>query len=66
MKTEAAYAATGFRCNSSGTTVVLVDDVCAFVGIGKVFPMSSDSIGALYNGSTAADAAVTSRPYGPQ
>ena len=59
--------ATGFRCISSGTSLSACIDILPFIGICKAlklhfyFPKERNEISELYNGSTAADAAVTSR-----
>ena len=69
-KTEARRAeteATGFRCISSGTSLSAYIDILPFIGICKAlklhfyFPKERNEISELHNGSTAADAAVTSR-----
>ena len=59
--------ATGFRCISSGTSLSACIDILPFIGICKAlklhfyFPKERNEISELHNGSTAADAAVTSR-----
>ena len=59
--------ATGFRCTSSGTSLSACIDILPFIGICKAlklhfyFPKERNEISELHNGSTAADAAVTSR-----
>ena len=68
---RAETEATGFRCISSGTTLSACIDILPFIGICKAlklhfyFPKERNEISELHNGSTAADAAVTSRPCGP-
>ena len=59
--------ATGFRCISCGTSLSACIDILPFIGICKAlklhfyFPKERNEISELHNGSTAADAAVTSR-----
>ena len=59
--------ATGFRCISSVTSLSACIDILPFIGICKAlklhfyFPKERNEISELHNGSTAADAAVTSR-----
>ncbi len=59
--------ATGFRCTSSGTSLLACIDISPFIGVCKAlklhfyFPKERNEISELHNGSTAADAAVTSR-----
>ena len=59
--------ATGFRCISSGTSLSACIDILPFIGICKAlklhfyFPKARNEISELYIGSTAANAAVTSR-----
>ena len=59
--------ATGFRCISSGTSFSACIDILPFIGICKAlklhfyFPKERNKISELHNGSTATNAAVTSR-----
>ena len=64
---RAETEATGFRCISSGTSLSACIDILPFIGICKAlklhfyFPKERNEISELHIGSTAADAAVTSR-----
>ena len=59
--------ATGFRCISSGTSLSAYINILPFIGICKTLklhfylPKARNEISERYIGSTAADAAVTSR-----